>query len=99
MPETRFSIQHADKLVHSFLFGMMAWLFCRPFVLTDAYPVPKKKFIYLLIVLAVSFWGLATEFIQKNYVPHRDFELLDWLADSLGAMAAFFFIKPRPFSL
>ena len=92
MPETRLSFRDADKLVHLFLFGTMAYLFCRPFIFSDAYPNPKKKFIYLLIVLAVSLWGLTTEFIQKYYVPHRDFELLDWLADSLGALGTYVFV-------
>lgn len=92
MPETRFSFRDADKLVHFFMFGMMAYLFCRPFLLSNTYSGSGKNFIYLLIVLAVSLWGLSTEFIQKYYVPHRDFELLDWLADSLGAFGAYLII-------
>lgn len=101
MPETKLSIPNADKLVHLFLFGMMVWLFCRPFHLSDSYTGSRKKFIYFLIVVAVSLWGLATEFIQKNYVPNRDFELLDWLADSLGALAVYIYVakKTQPPSL
>lgn len=92
IPETRFSFSGADKIIHLFLFGMMAYLFCRPFLLSDAYPGSRNKFIYLLIVLAVSLWGLTTEFIQKYYVPNREFELLDWFADSLGALGALIFV-------
>lgn len=92
MPESKFSIPNADKLVHCFMFGLMAFLFCRPFMLSES-PVPsRKKIIFLYIALAVSLWGLATEFIQKYLVVNRDFELLDWLADSLGALGAYLII-------
>jgi VanZ family protein len=33
--------------------------------------------------------GLTTEFIQKYLVPGRNFDLLDWAADSLGAFTTF----------
>ncbi len=92
IPESRITLPDADKLVHFFLFGIMAYLFCRPFLLSGSWSHSRKKGVYLFIMLAVSFWGLATEFIQKYWIPNRDFELLDWLADSLGAVAAFFFI-------
>jgi VanZ family protein len=95
MPESKFSIPDADKLVHFFMFGLMTFLFCRPFMLSDSPTPSRKKTIYLYIVLAVCFWGLATEFIQKYFVPNRDFELLDWLADSLGAFAAFIIVKRK----
>jgi VanZ family protein len=36
----------------------------------------------------VAIWGLATEFIQKYFVPGRSFDLLDFAADSTGAFLA-----------
>ncbi len=92
MPESRFPLPNADKLVHCFMFGLMAFLFCRPFLVSDFPTSSRKKIIFLFIALAVSLWGLATEFIQKYLVLNRDFELLDWLADSLGALGVYLII-------
>ena len=32
------------------------------------------------------------EFLQKFYVPSRDFDLLDWAADTAGVVIAFWII-------
>jgi len=36
---------------------------------------------------------LAIEFIQKFFIPGRSFDLLDWAADSIGALLAFWFSR------
>jgi VanZ family protein len=36
----------------------------------------------------VIIWGITVEFLQKYFIPGRDFELLDWAADSVGALIA-----------
>jgi len=41
--------------------------------------------------LAVITWGITVEFLQKYFVVGRDFELLDWAADSAGALIALWF--------
>jgi VanZ family protein len=49
----------------------------------------KAKLQYFLrIAIATSIWGLTTEFIQKYLVINRSFDLLDWAADSVGAVVA-----------
>jgi len=90
MPESNlFKLKGTDKLVHLFLFGVMTFLFCLPVFLSLPVTPKNKKIIYWSVALLVSLWGLSTEFIQKAYVPGRDFELLDWLADSVGALVAY----------
>jgi VanZ family protein len=42
--------------------------------------------------MAVIVWGIFTEIIQL-YVPGRSFDLLDWAADSLGALLALLLAK------
>ena len=37
------------------------------------------------IVLVVTLYGLAIEFIQKYLVPNRSFDMMDVLADGTGA--------------
>jgi hypothetical protein len=90
MPDSNlFKLKGTDKLVHLFLFGVMTFLFCLPVFLSLPVTPKNKKIIYWSVALLVSLWGLSTEFIQKTYVPGRDFELLDWLADSAGSFLAY----------
>ena len=81
-----------DKWVHAGLFGILAFLFMLPCVHSD---LQKKDTLHLFfkIALAVSVWGLATEFIQKFFIPFRAFDLWDWAADSVGALLAYIVCK------
>jgi VanZ family protein len=81
------SIPYFDKFVHMGLFGGLTFLFCWPFY-KSSYLAKVRLNYFIKIALAVSIWGLTIEFIQKFYVPGRDFELLDWAADSFGALVA-----------
>ena len=83
-----------DKWVHIGLFGMLAFLFMYPFIKSNNDLQSKLNFI-LKIALAVSIWGLTTEFIQKYFIPFRAFDLWDWAADSFGALAAYLFWKKK----
>ena len=83
-----------DKWVHMGLFGILAFLLMHPFTKTEN-DVQSKLNIILKIAIAVSIWGLATEFIQKYFAYHRSFDLWDWAADSLGALVAYLFWKKR----
>lgn len=77
-----------DKWVHAGLFGILAFLFMQPYVHSSL--VNKEKLqIIIKTALAVSVWGLATECIQKFFIPFRAFDLWDWAADSAGAMLAY----------
>lgn len=49
----------------------------------------------LWIMILASMFGLAIEFIQKYFVTGRTFDLLDWAADSFGAIVAFFYCRYR----
>lgn len=75
------------------MFGIMGLLFILPFFKSE-WPAEKKVRMFVLITILVSAWGFITECIQL-YVPGRDFDLLDWGADSLGAFIVFFWLKRR----
>ncbi len=81
-----------DKLVHAGLFGGIVFLFCRPFRKTSFNRNAKIR-LFIKITLATCVWGITTEFIQKFFIPGRQFDLMDWAADSLGAIIAFFVSK------
>lgn len=85
---------HPDKILHVFLFGVMAYLFMVP--PGRAHFTDEKKMItFIAIGVASCLWGLATEFIQKHFVPGRDFELMDWFSDTCGCLAAFIIARIR----
>jgi VanZ family protein len=81
-----------DKWVHIGLFSIFAFLWMRPFVNST---LSKQNTLQTIskIALAVSVWGLTTEFIQKYFIPQRNFDLWDWAADSAGALLAFIVSK------
>jgi VanZ family protein len=83
-----------DKWVHTGLFSILAFLFMLPF-LRSALPLKQKWAYVIKIAIATSLWGLTSEFIQKFFVPGRSFDLLDWSADSLGALLALVFSRVR----
>lgn len=86
------SIYNFDKVVHAGLFGGLAFLFCLPYF-KSALSYHQKINHFIRIALAAIVWGITVEFIQKYFVPGRDFDLLDWAADSIGVAIAFWFCR------
>lgn len=83
-----------DKFVHVGLFAVLAYLFMYPFAKSSL--LPKEKWHYLIkIAVATAVWGLATELIQKFFIPGRSFNLTDWAADAFGAVIALLYCKIR----
>ena len=81
-----------DKWVHIGMFGGLTFLFCWPFY-KSGFTSGQRLYYFLKIAMAVSIWGLAIEFIQRFYIVGRSFDLLDWAADSFGALIALLFFK------
>jgi VanZ like family len=79
-----------DKMVHIGVFALLAILLCWPFY-KSGFTSPERIRYFIKISLAVSIWGLTMEFIQKYFIPGRSFDLLDWAADSMGAIVAYWF--------
>src|SRR4051812_38861227 len=83
-----------DKLIHVAVFGLLAVLFCWPFS-NSTFNKKERLQYFIKIALATSLWGITTEFIQKFWIPGRSFDMFDWAADSLGALAAFWFCRKK----
>jgi VanZ family protein len=81
-----------DKFIHVGLFAVLSFLFMYPLYKTNM-PKNEKWRYYIKIAIATCIWGLATELIQRYFVPGRSFDLFDWAADSLGGITALFFSK------
>ena len=77
-----------DKWVHIGLFAVLGFLFMWPVGRTTV-SKRQKLFWFARIAVSVSIWGLVMEFVQKYYIPGRSFDLMDWAADSIGALLAF----------
>ncbi|MEP7251177.1 MAG: VanZ family protein [Ginsengibacter sp.] len=85
---------HFDKLVHLGLFAILVFLFGFPFFGYKLSTSKRIRYVLWIMILA-SLFGLSIEFIQKYFVTGRTFDLLDWAADSLGAIIAFFYCRYR----
>lgn len=83
-----------DKFIHVGIFAVLAWLFMIP-VVKSALPVKEKWNWLIKITIASVIWGITTELIQKFFIPGRSFNLTDWAADGLGAIAALLYFKLR----
>jgi VanZ family protein len=83
-----------DKWVHCGIFGLLALLFMLPFALSKL-DHKEKLHSFIRIAMATALWGITSEFIQKYWIPGRSFDLLDWAADSFGALVALIFCKVK----
>ena len=72
-----------DKLVHIGLFLTLVFLWILPSRERASNEGNNEK-IYVGITLAFIGYGIAIEFIQLYFIPHRSFDFFDILADSAG---------------
>ena len=77
--ETWFSKIYIDKWVHTGFFMVLVFLW------RAALDGGNKGYSFLLLILAITY-GWIVEIIQKNWVPHRDFDLMDLLFDTVGSL-------------
>lgn len=85
-------IPHFDKLVHIGIFGGLTFLFCLPYF-KPKMPFQQKVNHFIRVSLAAIVWGFAVELIQKFFVPGRSFDLVDWAADTVGILIAYWLSK------
>jgi len=74
---------HQDKLHHLgayFIMGILAWRFFNDYL-------QKPWQVFILSLCFCSLYGISDEFHQ-SYVPNREADVLDWVADTLGALMA-----------
>ena len=81
-----------DKWVHSFMFALLTFLFLLPVAQSSLFRQQKRHY-FIRICLSACIWGLTTEYIQGFYIPTRSFDLVDWLADSIGVLTAFIYCR------
>jgi VanZ family protein len=74
---------HFDKLVHFCLFGgfVIFW----SLAVAEIKPLPITRYVLFFTVLSIVL-GIAVEFMQKYWIPGRDFEYGDMITDAIGAI-------------
>jgi len=89
----KFNIPNFDKIVHTGLFGVHAYLMVMYLIHRDSMRDNLLRMIGGAIILSFSF-GLLIEIIQI-FIPERNFEILDLLADIFGILIGIliFYIK------
>ncbi len=83
-PEMIPSYQFVDKLLHFAAYGILGILFYRAYRTLRI--KENIKLLMLLSVVSASLYGVSDE-IHQSYVPFREAEVADAIADMIGAIA------------
>ncbi len=87
--ETHTSIPNLDKLVHITLFALFVFFWC--VYMQTKNKISAKK-MTLFFVLA-SLYGIAMEYVQKYFIPNRDFDIYDIASDIFGAFIGLILVR------
>ena len=82
-----------DKWVHATIFFVLVYLWCRAFSQRTTLLSRKKVFLFILFTFIA--YGILIEFIQKEFIVNRSFEVFDIAADTGGAVLGFMFASRR----
>jgi len=82
--ETAFKIPQFDKIVHMTLFG--GFVFLWDLYVTKRFSETGRllRWFFIFYVLA-NLYGTGMEYVQKYWIPGRDYDLADIIADMIGA--------------
>jgi VanZ family protein len=84
------SVAIGDKIKHFGAFFGLSVLLSLTLLYQSKVLLFKKYFLVAALIIS-SFYGLLDE-IHQSFVPGRNSEFLDWVADSLGAAAGVFIV-------
>jgi VanZ family protein len=89
LPKTNLvTIPYFDKLVHIGLFAILcaSWLKTRK---------NRGTAFYVIVVAATIAYGIAMEYVQRDFVANRSFDIMDIIADSAGAILGFAWVAAK----
>ncbi|HTR30011.1 MAG TPA: VanZ family protein [Puia sp.] len=86
--ESRFGIPQFDKFVHVTFFGgfVFLWNLYASRRVSDEGRLLRLFFLWYVIG---NIYGIGTEYIQKYWIPGRDYDQADIIADMIGAGLAY----------
>ena len=82
--ESKFALPNFDKLVHVALFGGFVFLWCL-FLTTRDLSFTRLMLGFFCFYMLSNGLGVAMEYVQKYWIPGRDYDLGDIIADMVGA--------------
>ena len=86
--EQKFSIPQFDKFVHIGMFG--GFVFIWNLYLSSRLLSTKRLLRLFFYIFAVGcLFGISMEFVQKYFIPGRDYDNADIIADMIGAGLAY----------
>jgi VanZ family protein len=78
----------ADKIVHCGLYAVLGILFYRAY---KTLPIARHhRILMLLSIASASLYGISDE-IHQHFVPFREADIFDAVADAIGAAGGVFF--------
>jgi VanZ family protein len=83
-------LPYFDKVLHCIAYALLGALFFRAFKTTRI--KNKVNLLWVLSVLLSSLYGIGDE-IHQYFVPYRSADLMDVLADILGAVMGVYFYQ------
>ncbi len=86
------NIPHLDKAVHFVFYFVFAFLGCLGYRELKSKNTTIKRAVYFTIVTAVIY-GMVIEVLQGVATAHRDPDVLDFLANSVGAFVGAYVVK------
>lgn len=87
----KIEIWGADKLVHIGVYGVLAAFCYISLIHQEKFPFLLRHAL-LLSVIIVSLYGASDE-LHQYFVPNRECEFWDWLADFAGAVIMILLVK------
>ena len=91
-PETTPDLPSFDKLLHFSAYAVLGALFLRAFKTTGF--KNNVNLVIMLSILASSFYGISDE-LHQHFVPCRDADIMDILADIFGSICGAFLFQKR----
>ncbi len=89
-PGQQIQITHIDKVFHFIIYLPMPWLF---FLSLRASAVEGIKYNYFNLGIILSLIYAATDEWHQSFVPTRNMDFLDFLADAAGILAGAFLFR------
>jgi len=82
--EEGFFLPDFDKIVHMGLFGGLVFLWC---LYLAGKPMRMKRLLwgFFWFYVLSNGLGISMEYVQKYWIPGRDYDLGDIIADMIGA--------------
>lgn len=81
---------YGDKIVHVGIFVLLVALFLLPWRKAS---LDVLKRTALAIATVAIIYGIAIEFIQRNFIQNRSFDTGDILADAVGSLVPVIFLS------